>query len=138
MGGEAAVEGLRRSETAPAAPILHSWALFSIGPCRAKNVVMSRQPRSIAPALAISALLLGMGQLVTPQNPQPAPDNTATNKRDRAPSQRTADQAKETLSDRQIMQEQESDHGRQIALDLRSQRQGHRRAWQSHAQGTRP
>ena len=105
MGGEASVEGLRRSETAPAAPILHSWALFSIGPCRAKNVVMSRQPRSIAPALAISALLLGMGQLVTPQNPQPAPDNTATNKRDRAPSQRTADQAKETLSDRQIMQE---------------------------------
>jgi hyperosmotically inducible protein len=58
----------------------------------------------MAPALAISALLLGMGQLVTAQDPQPAPDNTATNKRDSAPAERTADQAKEAPSDREIMQ----------------------------------
>lgn len=34
----------------------------------------------------------------------PASDNTKTNKRDRSPSERTADQAKETTSDRDIMQ----------------------------------
>ncbi|MEO8132242.1 MAG: BON domain-containing protein [Bryobacteraceae bacterium] len=34
----------------------------------------------------------------------PASDNTKVNKRDRAPSQRTADQAKETVPDRDIMQ----------------------------------
>ncbi|MEO5953700.1 MAG: BON domain-containing protein [Chloroflexia bacterium] len=34
----------------------------------------------------------------------PATDNTKVNKRDRAPSQPTADQAKETVPDRDIMQ----------------------------------
>jgi hyperosmotically inducible periplasmic protein len=38
------------------------------------------------------------------QNSQPAPDNTKTNQRDRAKSERTADQAKETTSDRDTMQ----------------------------------
>jgi len=35
----------------------------------------------------------------------PAPDNTKVNVRDRAASQRTADQAKETVPDREIMQQ---------------------------------
>lgn len=65
---------------------------------------MNRQLGSTALALVTSALLLGMGQFVTAQDPQPAPDNTATNKRDRAPAERTADQAKESPSDREIMQ----------------------------------
>lgn len=36
--------------------------------------------------------------------PAKAPDNTTINKRDRSPAERTADQAKETTSDRALMQ----------------------------------
>ena len=43
---------------------------------------------------------LGIGQMAQAQ----APDNTKTNERDRAKSQPTADQAKNNLSDREIMQ----------------------------------
>jgi osmotically-inducible protein OsmY len=46
---------------------------------------------------------LGLG-ISTPTFPQ-APDNTKTNQRDRAKSEPTADQAKNNLSDRQIMQQ---------------------------------
>ena len=87
-----------RSGTPLVADRVLEWPL----PCT--YAVMFRQLRSMAPALAISALLLGMGQLVTAQDPQNAPDNTATNKRDRKAAERTADQAKETPSDRAIMQ----------------------------------
>lgn len=40
----------------------------------------------------------------TPTTQSPTSDNTKVNKRDRAPEQRTADQAKENTSDRDIMQ----------------------------------
>ena len=59
---------------------------------------------SLALALTLWTLLFGFGHLGAAQNPQPAPDNTKTNKRDRAQSERTADQAKETTSDRDTMQ----------------------------------
>ena len=69
-----------------------------------KTIVMKRPFKSIAPAFALSALLGGVGQLASAQEQHPAPDNTTTNKRDRAPAEKTADQAKETTSDRDIMQ----------------------------------
>jgi len=47
-----------------------------------------------------AGLFLGVAVGATAQEP----DNTKTNKRDRDSSQSTADQAKNTLSDRQIMQ----------------------------------
>ena len=66
---------------------------------------MNRPLKSLAPALTLWTLLFGAGQLVAAQDPPPAPDNTKVNKRDRAPSQPTADQAKETSSDRNTMQQ---------------------------------
>ena len=61
-------------------------------------------PRS----LAIGGMLLGLtlgsfSQDATTPKPS-APDNTKVNKRDRAKSQPTADQAKETTSDREVTQ----------------------------------
>ena len=57
-------------------------------------------------ALVGTALLLGAATGAYSQAGQApaAPDNTKTNKRDRAPSEKTADQAKETTPDREIMQ----------------------------------
>src|SRR5580693_8126560 len=52
-------------------------------------------------SLIVSGLLLGLA--VAPSFAQ-APDNTKVNERDRAQSQPTADQAKNNLSDREIMQ----------------------------------
>jgi hyperosmotically inducible protein len=56
--------------------------------------------------LLLTAFLLGLGvgafSQDANQNPTP-PDNTKVNKRDRAPSERTADQAKETMPDREVM-----------------------------------
>jgi hyperosmotically inducible protein len=52
-------------------------------------------------SLMVSGLLLGLA--VAPSFAQ-APDNTKVNERDRAQSQPTADQAKNTQSDREIMQ----------------------------------
>ncbi len=52
-------------------------------------------------SLIISSVILGLG--IAPTFAQ-APDNTKVNERDRAKSQPTADQAKNTLSDREIMQ----------------------------------
>ncbi len=67
---------------------------------------MNRPLKSIVHALTLGTLLFGVGQLGAAQDPQqPAPDNTKINKRDRAPSQPTADQAKETSSDRNTMQQ---------------------------------
>jgi hyperosmotically inducible protein len=65
---------------------------------------MDRPLKSIAPLFALSAVLFGVGQLGAAQDAQRAPDNTRTNKRDRSSAERTADQAKETTSDRDIMQ----------------------------------
>lgn len=50
--------------------------------------------------LGTAAMLPAFGQ--TPAAPQS--DNTKVNKRDRHPAQPTADQAKNTLSDREVMQ----------------------------------
>jgi len=62
--------------------------------------------KSIVQVFTIGSLLFTFGQLGAFQEGQkaPAPDNTKTNKRDRAPSERTADQAKETDVDRDTMQ----------------------------------
>lgn len=65
---------------------------------------MKRPYNTLAPTFAIGALLLGVGQVGAMQNQPPAADNTKTNQRDRSPSERTADQAKETKSDRETMQ----------------------------------
>jgi osmotically-inducible protein OsmY len=51
--------------------------------------------------LSLSVFAVGLGAM--PAFAQ-APDNTKVNKNDRAKSEPTADQAKNTLSDRQIMQ----------------------------------
>ncbi len=56
---------------------------------------------SVQRILATSGIVLGLS-LATLQ--AQAPDNTKTNQRDRSKSQPTADQAKNTLSDRDIMQ----------------------------------
>ena len=65
---------------------------------------MNRTPKLLAPTLVIGAMLFGVGQAGAAQNPQPEADNTKINQRDRLKSERTADQAKETTSDRDIMQ----------------------------------
>jgi hyperosmotically inducible protein len=67
---------------------------------RAGACTMSRTSFRFLPILVASTLTLGIS---TPSFPQ-APDNTKTNQRDRAKSEPTADQAKNNLSDRQIMQ----------------------------------
>ncbi len=64
----------------------------------------------LRPRCLVTSVLMGIG-IVVAGNAQdanaskpPASDNTKVNKRDRAPSQPTADQAKETVPDRDIMQ----------------------------------
>jgi osmotically-inducible protein OsmY len=57
--------------------------------------------QTIRHSLSISGLVLGLGiASIFAQ----APDNTKVNERDRSKSERTADQAKNTLTDREIMQ----------------------------------
>src|ERR1700722_18948358 len=51
--------------------------------------------------IVITGLMVGLG---VSSGFSQAPDNTKTNERDRAKSQPTADQAKNNLSDREIMQ----------------------------------
>jgi hyperosmotically inducible protein len=65
---------------------------------------MNRTSSLCALTLAFGALLFGAGQAGAAQNPQPSADNTKINQRDRSPAERTADQAKETTSDRDTMQ----------------------------------
>ena len=65
---------------------------------------MNRTNILLTPTLAIGALLFGVGQAGAVQDPQPAADNTKVNQRDRTKTERTADQAKETTSDRDTMQ----------------------------------
>ena len=66
--------------------------------------MMNRTPNFLASTLAIGAFLFCVGQVGAAQNAQPAADNTKINQRDRTKSERTADQAKETTSDRDTMQ----------------------------------
>ena len=54
-------------------------------------------------SLAVGALYVGAG--LNAQQTPPAPDNTRANQRDRAKSEPTADQAKNTAEDRELMQE---------------------------------
>jgi osmotically-inducible protein OsmY len=62
--------------------------------------------RRITSGLIVSFISLAAAATAGAQEAPKAPasDNTKVNKRDRAASQRTADQAKETTSDRDIMQ----------------------------------
>ncbi len=56
-------------------------------------------------ALAASALSVGLAGAQAPSpNQSPNADNTKVNKRDRAQSEPTADQAKNNVSDREMMQ----------------------------------
>ncbi len=66
---------------------------------------MNRRLQYMARVVTLGGILCSLGQLGALQDTQKAPaDNTKVNKRDRASSERTADQAKETTSDRDIMQ----------------------------------
>jgi hyperosmotically inducible periplasmic protein len=60
---------------------------------------------SVLHVMAIGGILISFSPLYAFQESQKtAPDNTKVNKRDRSSSERTADQAKETKNDREIMQ----------------------------------
>ena len=66
--------------------------------------------RNIVRTLLCSGLLLSVGVVVRAQEPTsqqapPAADNTSTNQRDRNAGEPTADQQKETHSDREITQQ---------------------------------
>jgi osmotically-inducible protein OsmY len=67
---------------------------------------MNHDFKAIARALAVGGLLWTVGIAGAFQQEQrpPAPDNTKVNKRDRSAAEPTSDQAKETVSDRNIMQ----------------------------------
>jgi hyperosmotically inducible protein len=65
---------------------------------------MKRLRYFIVPALALGTMLSGIGQLGAEQDTKPQPDNTKVNQRDRATSEKTADQAKDAASDRDTMQ----------------------------------
>ena len=56
----------------------------------------------LLPVIALSAI--GWVSLTAQQTPSPNADNTKVNRRDRAPSEPTADQGKNNLSDRELMQ----------------------------------
>ena len=66
--------------------------------------------RNVARTLLCTILLLGVGVLAraqdsTSQQAPPAADNTKTNERDRSVNEQTADQQKESHSDREITQQ---------------------------------
>jgi hyperosmotically inducible periplasmic protein len=50
-------------------------------------------------------LSIGMAPAAAQETQTPSADNTKTNKRDRADTQRTADQAKNNISDREMMRQ---------------------------------
>jgi len=69
-----------------------------------KEVKNLRQFIRIAPAVFAGVLVLqGAAPIALAQDP-PAQDNTKVNKRDRSKTAPTADQAKNTVNDREIMQ----------------------------------
>jgi hyperosmotically inducible periplasmic protein len=66
---------------------------------------MNRKFQSALHIMAIGGMLFSLSPLNAFQESQRTPpDNTKVNQRDRSSSERTADQAKETKSDREIMQ----------------------------------
>lgn len=65
---------------------------------------MHRSFTSVVSGIILSgALMLPVSVQAKQDSQQTAPDNTSVNKRDRSTSERTADQAKNNLSDREIM-----------------------------------
>jgi len=65
---------------------------------------MNLRPKWMAIAIAFGFLACEGVPYLAAQNPPPAPDNTKVNKRDRSKTAPTADQAKNTMNDREIMQ----------------------------------
>jgi hyperosmotically inducible periplasmic protein len=66
---------------------------------------VSMQLKHAVSAAALSCLLcLGAGPVFGQQDEPPAADNTKVNKRDRSNAEPTADQGKNNVSDREIMQ----------------------------------
>src|ERR1700688_1541603 len=68
-----------------------------------KCIATTMSPRRLYPAVLTVGLLFSVVPAAFSQD-KTQPDNTKTNKRDRSPSESTADQGKNNLSDRQIMQ----------------------------------
>lgn len=60
--------------------------------------------KPVPSSLAVWAILFSCGQAGFAQDAPAQPDNSKVNKRDRAKSAQTADQAKENPNDREIMQ----------------------------------
>ena len=58
----------------------------------------------LLPLIALGAIGLGSASLSAQESPSPNADNTKVNRRDRTQSEPTADQGKNNLSDREIMQ----------------------------------
>ena len=63
-----------------------------------------RQLIRIAPAVFAGILVLQGAPIASAQDQPPAQDNTKVNKRDRSKTAPTADQAKNTVNDRDVMQ----------------------------------
>jgi osmotically-inducible protein OsmY len=67
--------------------------------------VKNLRHKRIAVAMALGLLVSqGAARIAAAQDQPPATDNTKTNKRDRSKTAPTADQAKNTVNDREIMQ----------------------------------
>jgi osmotically-inducible protein OsmY len=62
------------------------------------------RPKWIAVAIAFGFLTCEGVPYLAAQDPPPASDNTKVNKRDRSKTAPTADQAKNTVNDREVMQ----------------------------------
>ena len=94
-----------------------------------------RDRRIVLAFVVASALLIP----VVPSKAQTPADNTKVNTRDRAKGAATADQQKENTTDREITQKiRRAAHGRQDAVHLRPQREGHRSGRTGDAQGAGP
>jgi hyperosmotically inducible protein len=67
---------------------------------------MKRTFTSLASGITLAAaLLIPVNVQAWQDSPQPAPDNTKVNKRDHKSTEPTADQAKNNLSDRELMRQ---------------------------------
>ena len=66
---------------------------------------MNRSLKSIVGVMALSSAFLLPVSVEAWQDSPPAPDNSKVNKRDRKKSEPTADQAKNNLSDREVMRQ---------------------------------
>jgi len=67
--------------------------------------IMNGHLKSLIGAVALSGALLAPIKIQARQDATPAPDNSKMNKRDRSTVEPTADQAKNNLSDREVMRE---------------------------------